>query len=962
MSPWPSWRFAAPTSLLEREGPEALAAALDERISAIQESCLSFDVTFAQTDVSKEAVKAILIAGAPRSAGGDEEELVLRAARAIVERPGTLPVRVGVNAGRVFAGIVGPQTRRTYTFYGDAINTAARIMARAADAQLLAHVDVVERARTTYAVTPVEPFAAKGKAELVHASDIGPAIGEREPDVVGPFVGREPELDALLGAMTRAREGSGALAIVTGESGLGKTRLLGELRAQATGVRSVRVQCSQAGANHPYLTAGAIVRRALQLGPHAPELEVERRLRDAVGAAAPELEPWLPLLGLVVGLDLPPTPETAALDERFVGERIATSVEELLDSIVPDAALVVVDDAHYMDQASVELIGRVASGIHLRRWLLVVARRDEPGGYHVAEGVDTIDVPLAPLDPSAARLLTEQLTEDAPLPRHVTAAIVERSGGSPLFVWEMVAAVRGGAALDALPESVEALMAVQIDELPSADRTVLRRASVLGSRFTRASLVAALELDEAEAEAVIQRLDSFIVADGEGGLHFRHALLRDAAYHGLSFRTRRQLHGRVAEAFEREAGSDVAAVADSLTHHFFEAGVWEKALRYGFLAGSEAHAVYANVDAAALLDQAVAAGVRWRGARPEAVARAEEALGDVRLALGEFARARAAFVAARRRVRGDMVERARLLRKEGEVAYRLGDYPAAQRIMVRALALINVVSSVPATAQRARIEAWLGVITLWRGRPREAVEWLQQAVADGESVGAKEAVAHALLGLHRAFNALGESDTRTAYGQRALALHDELGDLVSKGGMLNNLGADAYYEGRWNEALGFYRRALEAWDQAGDTRSVYMASFNIGEILSAQGNLVEAEPLLRDAERASRASGGATEVAEARMETALLAGAAGQHRKGARATGRGSRSARRGDDERRGRRNSARRRQNCRDARSEWRIRSCRRACADNARAGGRWRRRRARPARASPRARPGSLAHGAIG
>ncbi len=163
--------------LLEREGAEALADALDDRITAIQEACQGFDVTFAQTDVSKAAVKAILLTGAPRSAGGDEEELMLRVTRAIVERPGRLPVRVGVNAGRVFAGIVGPPTRRTYTFYGDAINTAARIMVRAADSQVLAREDVLERARTMYEVTPIEPFQAKGKAELVRASDVGPAVG-----------------------------------------------------------------------------------------------------------------------------------------------------------------------------------------------------------------------------------------------------------------------------------------------------------------------------------------------------------------------------------------------------------------------------------------------------------------------------------------------------------------------------------------------------------------------------------------------------------------------------------------------------------------------------------------------------------------------------------------------------------------------------------------------------------------
>ncbi len=88
--------------------------------------------------------------------------------------------------------------------------------------------------------------------------------------------------------------------------------------------------------------------------------------------------------------------------------------------------------------------------------------------------------------------------------------------------------------------------------------------------------------------------------------------------------------------------------------------------------------------------------------------------------------------------------------------------------------------------------------------------------------------------------------------------------------MLNNLGTTAYFEGRWNEALDLYRQALAAWERAGDTRSVSMAAFNIGEILSAQGRLDEAEPLLRDAERASRAAGGSTDIAESMMETALL--------------------------------------------------------------------------------------------
>ena len=855
--------------LLEREGPEALAEALEQGITAIQECCLRFDVTFAQTDVSKGAVKAILLAGAPRSAGGEEEELMLRATRAIIERPGALPVRIGVNTGRVFAGIVGTLTRRTYTFYGDAINTAARIMVRAADGQLLARDDVLERARTTYAATPIEPFAAKGKAELVRASDVGAAVGEREQAAIGPFVGREAELDALLAALGHASEGPGAVAIVTGDPGLGKTRLLGELCAQAAGARTLRVHCAQSGVNHPYSAAGALMRRALQLDAHASERVVERRLRAAVAGDAPQLVPWLPLLGLVVGLSLPPTPETEALEERFVSERIAATVEALLECIVPDAALIVVDDAHHMDEASAALVTHVAQGIGARRWLLVVAHRGRAGGFDAPEGVEAVRLPLEPLDAPAARLLAVQLTEDAPLPAHVVAAIAERSDGSPLFVTEMVGAMRAGADHDTLPESVEGLMALQIDELTSADRAVLRQASVMGARFTRAGLIAVLELDETRAEAILERLDGFLLADADGGLSFRHGLLRDAAYHGLSFRRRRALHRRVGESLEFGADGDVSAVAGELTHHFFEAGVWEKSLRYGLVAGAKARAVYANVDAATVLDRAVAAGAKWRAARPEAVMLAAEALGDVRLSLGEFESARTAFVTARRRVRGDPVERARLLRKEAIVAHRLGAFPRAIRVLTAAIAVLENVSSTPATAQRARIEALLGIITLWHGRPREAVEWLKRAIADAESVDAKKALAHALAGLDLAYNALGDA-RRATHSQKALEIYAELGDLVSQGGVLNNLGTIAYFEGRWNEALDLYRQALAAWDQAGDTRSVSMASFNIGEILSAQGRLDEAEPLLREAERSSRAGGGASDIAESMMETALL--------------------------------------------------------------------------------------------
>jgi class 3 adenylate cyclase/tetratricopeptide (TPR) repeat protein len=855
--------------LLESEGPAALADALDERIGAIQQTCLRFGVTFAQTDISSNAVKVILLTGAPRSAGGDEEELLLRAGRAIVERPGRLPVRVGVNAGRVFAGIVGPASRRTYTFYGDATNTAARIMARAPEGGLLARREILDRVRTSYALEAVEPFAAKGKAELVHAVDVGEAVGQREHAAEGPFVGREAELGLLLEALGHAREGTGGLVVVRGDAGLGKSRLLSELRSWIVGLRNVGVQCEQMDSDRPYSAVGTVLARALQLGAHASTAELEARLRHAIALRAPALEPWLPLLGLPLGLELPPTPQTARLEERFLPERIAETVEAFLRALVPDTAIVVIDDAHWLDEASNDLIGRIARDLDTLPWLILVARRDRPGGFRIPEGVEAIEVPLEPLTPELSRELVDRLTEGAPLPRHVVEGVAERSGGSPLFLTELVGAVRAGGDLAALPGSVEALMAAQIDELPPADRSILRHAAVVGGRFELETLLHTLGLDAPEGASVLLRLEDYLVVDDEGIVRFRHGLLREAAYEGLPFRRRRDLHERVGTALEREAGEQADAIAGVLSHHFYEAADWERARRYGWLAGRHAKDVYANVDAAVQLERSLSAARRQRKLPPEEVTRIAEALGDVRVALGEFEPALDAFQVARRRLDGDAVEEARLLHKESYVPYRLGRYPEAQRRLERGLELLEPVHSVPAMATRARIEARRAAVEQAQGRLRETIAWAERAIEDAEVGEAKDALAHGLNVLDSAFVALGQPD-RATHGRRALQLFDELGELSQKAGLLNNLGILAYYAGNWDEALESYRDAHDAWEQAGDRWAASFAASNIAEVLSSQGRLEDAEPLLRDVLRVSQAAGTRSRVATALAELGKL--------------------------------------------------------------------------------------------
>ena len=146
---------------------------------AIQEAALRYEVPFYETDVGKSSVKALLTAGAPSSTGHDEERM-LRTLREIMEQDGLVPMRIGVNTGKVFTGDFGPPYRRAYRVFGDAINTAARVMSKADAGQILSTEIVLNRSRTIFDVTPIPPFAAKGKSEPVKASIVGPAIGVKD--------------------------------------------------------------------------------------------------------------------------------------------------------------------------------------------------------------------------------------------------------------------------------------------------------------------------------------------------------------------------------------------------------------------------------------------------------------------------------------------------------------------------------------------------------------------------------------------------------------------------------------------------------------------------------------------------------------------------------------------------------------------------------------------------------------
>ncbi|HLN17697.1 MAG TPA: adenylate/guanylate cyclase domain-containing protein [Acidimicrobiales bacterium] len=840
--------FTGVDALRAAEGPGAVAEALGPVIVGTQEAAARHGVTFHGTDISPDGGKILVLGGVPVVRGNDGER-VLRAVRDVVTATSVLGLRAGVNAGRVFMHETGPPYRRIHSFSGDAVNLAARVMGRAEAGQVLATRAVLERSRSRFATTALEPFSVKGKSEPVEAFEVGPLVtsrAEEDPGALG-FVGRGAELAALLEAAGRATSGTGAVVDIVAEPGMGKSRLVAEAIGRA-GLQTFVVACEGLGEEVPYSAMRQLLLDVLGLPDDAGPEMIGVWLSHTVADRVPELAPWLPLLADVLDVPAEPTAEVRQLAPRFRQRRLAESVLALLTCLVDRPSALVFEDLHDIDEASWTVIGQLATGCAGRPWLLLLTRRPMEWDPVPAGAVGVVRLVLGALGTEAADELLGLAAAERPLRPAERDQLVARAAGNPLFLRELVRAFREVGSVDELPDTIEPLLAAQVDRLAPADRQVLRAAAVLGVHFDTDLLAHLLDEGDALDAARWRRLDEFVVADTAGARRFAHALMRDAAYEGLSFRRRRDLHGRAAEAIEHQAERPEDQ-AELLSLHYAAAERHEPAWRFSRLAGERSTARYANTDAARFFARALEAGRRLKDVAPSETAAVAEALGDASELDGDYDVAGRAYAEARR-LHPAPVDRARLLRKTGVIHERHGHYKEALRCYTRGRALVDGGRGA-AGRERAELAVAYAGVRYRQGRYRDCLAWAERAAKEAGRARHRSGLAHALYIQDIALSDMALSADMEAGASeaalRALAIFEELDDLVGQGNVLNNLGIGAYYLGRWSDALAYYRRSGEARERAGDVIGAATEDNNIAEVLSDQGHFDEARALFESA-------------------------------------------------------------------------------------------------------------------
>ncbi len=766
----------------------------------------------------------------------DDEERALAFARQLLDLPGS-PVRIGVTTGFTFCGSVGSATRKEYAAVGDTINLAARLMQAAGPGEAL-----VATGSTTSPVVEAlldrrPSIRVKGKAEPIAVAALrtspqsGLAEGERAYEL--PVIARELELELGAAAVGKAAGGAGGVLLITGEPGIGKSRLAAELGriAAQRGFSVLTGACQSTGATTSYLPWQDILRALFELEDTAPVDRQIEVLTNRLRKIDAQLVPRLPLLAPAVRLSIPETPLTDALDPELRAELLrALLIEVLRRHAASGPVLLVLEDCHWIDALSKALLEEVARSVDRMGVLVVVLSRAAerellagPGGLANAAEVrleplrshDAEDLARAKLH-AAGRELDE-------LPPAVRDAI-ERAEGNPFFLEELIALLleRGidledpaAFARAAVPDTLYGVVMARIDQLAERDNSVLKVASVVGRAF-HAQWVWSSAPELGGEPAVRSSLGGLIhaeliaraakVADLE---HlFRHVTTRDVAYDSLPFALRRDLHERVAAHVESTYASTLDQYVDTLAHHYSLSSNTEKQRVYLQRAADNAKATYAN---AAALDY-------YERLLP---------LLDDR-------------------------DRVTVLLAMGGVQEHVGDWSAAKDAYREAMDLAAGRGDASSAAEARRAQ---GMLLAHEESPGEARAMLEQARDELEAEGDEAGVVHALEGLAFVTWKQSDLDASLAYSREHLEAAEARDDAAGISMAVEQMGLAYWHQGEHELAHTSFEHALETAAAAENARGVIHACNDLAGLHWERGEFPEALERVREGLRAAEEIG-----------------------------------------------------------------------------------------------------------
>ncbi len=623
------------TPIGERLGPERSKPLFDEVSRLLGSQVERFGGTLAQH--TGDGLLAFF--GAP-VAHGDDAERAVRAALAMqmALRPFaqevataydiTLSARVAINTGyaAVPRGDESEPLDALYNALGDTVTVAGRLQSFADPGGVVLGPISAAELTDLFAFEPLGDLELKGKSEPVAAFRLVGELASSAPPIT-KLVGREAEVETLTTLLQDAMDGRGAVVVITGEPGIGKSRLIEEARRAVVGPAYLEGHGVSYQESSPYWPVQGLLRGWLGLDMDAPDLQVRLELKARLAELLPdEASVVYPFVALLLGLTLE-ADQAATLHDisaESIREQTFAAFDQLLTSQLDRTALcVVMDDLHWADEATLTLLEHALDLTDEHALVIVLSFRSERDHPAWALGQRArsrfphrfTEISLAPLDAAAAAVMANDAA-GAALPDGVAELLNARCGGNPFFIEQAVLDLveRGSLARQgsdgyettesfdptSIPVRVQETLQARLDRLDAPEREVLCAASVIGRTFGLPLLEQVVADPEVMRRlATLQRLE-FVVEKRRrptAEFNFCHGLVRDIAYSNLLEQPRRTLHQRVGEALVQLSTDGSTVDPGLLAGHFSKAADAARASEYLLQAGDQARRMFAEAEA-----------------------------------------------------------------------------------------------------------------------------------------------------------------------------------------------------------------------------------------------------------------------------------------------------------------------------------------------------------------------------
>jgi len=841
--------------------------------------------------------------GAPMAREDDPERavaaaLAMQQALAELSPAGTdnpLQMRVGLNTGPVLLGTVG--TTDEYTAIGHTVNLASRLESAAPPGGVLISHETYVLVSGLFNVVALEPIAVKGVAEPVLTYQ----VRERKPrefrvgtrgvaGVVTPLIGRDEELAQLTSALPPDPSGASSIRLVTlmGEAGVGKSRLLYEffnwLDTREHGTYLFRGRATANDEQDAYALLRDIVFFRYEIvdsdTPDEAKGKLEAGLVEVGGQGA---RGWAPFIGHVIGLDYTDHPAIAGLvdEPRLILER---AERHLRQAIVQGAAgrfiVMLIEDVHWADTQSLDLLERLAAGATSFPFLIVANARPSiairrPKWISTSESWRRT-IRLDSLDEGGADALFDSIfSRMSVVPPQLRELVVERSGGNPFYLEELVKMLIDDGVITAgdewtvdesrlagarIPATLTGVLQARVDGLPRSERKALQDASVIGRVFWQDALVSLLALDmnpppdpgdvggwmtSGQRRELVYQQQTSDFADTREYI-FKHAILHDVVYESVTRKLRRVYHAAIAGWLERRAIGREGEFAARIAEHFDRAGLDAERARWLVVAADQARLSYAPE--AAIRDYRQALEL-WRGSEegepdPDLLIDTLEGLGEALNTRGRYSEAVEAFdeLLEQAVAQGDGAAKARSHHGLAVALAYKGDFRSGLEA-AQAGAKAAQDSDDDLLSVRCR---WMETWCLLRlGELPGAEELAASVVASSKALGNEAQLARAqnLSGVLQYTK--GNYDAATAAFEQAAATFRAMSSPESVMPILNNLGVIDEARGQYDKAVGRYAEALEIAKEIGHRDGEMIYSSNLGMAKLGLGAIDEAEALFR---------------------------------------------------------------------------------------------------------------------